>query len=402
MIKHIIKITIGGILFFLSCVPEHISDSVPGVNDPGIAWGNSKVDVQKNIREESIEVDGNIYCLSTDGMLTAFGFSNDELSSVISLRAQSMIDDSFLRNITKSYSLVGNISHDVIVYINEKTNTLLQIRDVTIKEEPYKAMISVPFSNSDSEETNSYYTVSISKRLITLGVGGSKTLSASVSPKSAIQQIDWTSEDPSVAVIENGVVYAKSLGETDIVATSMYEAKAICHVSVISIPSTAVDMGDGVYWAKKNYGASSIDDIGETMEWASSTVCSSYLYGHSLMLQDDPVFIKSGGEWRMPNKTEMDNLIKKCTWSNAVENGVKGRKIKATNGNEIFLPNTAASTSSNKRGAYWTSTAESDYFAYYLFFATSGDSYDSTLIGLRDRSKTTKTAVRPVLYLPEE
>ena len=52
MIKHIIKITIGGILFFLSCVPEHISDSVPGVNDPGIAWGNSKVDVQKNIREE--------------------------------------------------------------------------------------------------------------------------------------------------------------------------------------------------------------------------------------------------------------------------------------------------------------------------------------------------------------
>lgn len=401
MNKHIITTSILSIILFSSCAPAQINELVPGVSDSGISWGNSKADVLNTIKGEAVEIDGNLFYLN-NGSITTYGFSNDGLSSVISLREKSTIYDSYLSSITASYDLVGNISQNSMVYINEKTNSLLQLRDITIMEEPYLAFISVPYMNNDSTEDSSFYTVSTSKKLITLGIGGSKKITASVSPKTAIQQIDWTSKDPSVAIVEDGVVYAKSIGETDIVATSMYEASAVCHVSVVTIPDTAVDMGDGVYWARKNYGASSIDEVGEKIEWASSEVSKTYLYGHSLALQDDPIFIKTGGEWRTPNKTEVESLIKNCTWSTAFENGIKGRKVRAPNGNEIFLPNTVSQTSTNKRGFYWTSTAKSDYFAYVLFFATSGDSYDPSLISTRDGSKSNKNAVRPVLYLQEE
>lgn len=401
MNKHIITTSILSIILFSSCAPAQINELVPGVSDSGISWGNSKADVLNTIKGEAVEIDGNLFYLN-NGSITTYGFSNDGLSSVISLREKSTIYDSYLSSITASYDLVGNISQNSMVYINEKTNSLLQLRDITIMEEPYLAFISVPYMNNDSTEDSSFYTVSTSKKLITLGIGGSKKITASVSPKTAIQQIDWTSKDPSVAIVEDGVVYAKSIGETDIVATSMYEASAVCHVSVVTIPDTAVDMGDGVYWARKNYGASSIDEVGEKIEWASSEVSKTYLYGHSLTLQDDPIFIKTGGVWRTPNKTEVESLIKNCTWSTAFENGIKGRKVRAPNGNEIFMPNTVSQTSTNKRGFYWTSTAKSDYFAYVLFFATSGDSYDPSLISTRDESKSNKNAVRPVLYLQEE
>ena len=47
-----------------------------------------------------------------------------------------------------------------------------------------------------------------------------------------------------------------------------------------------------------------------------------------------------GGSWRLPNKAEQIDLIKKCTWTRATINGVSGMKVTGSNGNSIFLPST--------------------------------------------------------------
>ena len=53
-----------------------------------------------------------------------------------------------------------------------------------------------------------------------LFVGNSIVLDVKVEPSNANKKLDWTSSDSAVATIENGIIYAKSLGTTTITASS--------------------------------------------------------------------------------------------------------------------------------------------------------------------------------------
>ena len=82
--------------------------------------------------------------------------------------------------------------------------------------------------------------ITIDKESLTLFVGNTATLTATVLPDDATDKtITWDSYDPSIATVENGVVKGAGIGETIITASAGY-LTATCRVSVITDSATGV------------------------------------------------------------------------------------------------------------------------------------------------------------------
>lgn len=76
--------------------------------------------------------------------------------------------------------------------------------------------------------------LTLSKTSITLNVGGSETLTATVTPDNATdKKVNWTSSNTSVAKVVNGVVTAVAPGEATITATAGGKS-ATCKVTITS------------------------------------------------------------------------------------------------------------------------------------------------------------------------
>lgn len=194
----------------------------------------------------------------------------------------------------------------------------------------------------------------------------------------------------------------------------------------------AVDLGLSVKWANMNIGATSMDDYGDYFAWGETvgyndgeksfddstykyymkiknpdttdkdgftipgTTESGYtkyvtksagslgwgydgFYDDKTVLdpEDDAAVANWGGSWRMPTKTELDELRTKCTWQLTALNGKRGHKVTGPNGNFIFLPfagecNFRNLNSVDVVGYYWSSSLhENSYNAYYLDFNSS-------------------------------
>jgi uncharacterized protein (TIGR02145 family) len=148
-----------------------------------------------------------------------------------------------------------------------------------------------------------------------------------------------------------------------------------------------VDLGLSVKWATCNVGASSPEEYGNYYAWGETTTKSDYsssnskTYGKRIndikgKSKYDAAQTNWGGDWRMPTKEEMRELIDKCTWTWTTQNGVNGYKVTSkTNGNSIFLPAAGVRYGSSLHdagsdGYCWSSTpygSGSDY-AYSLYF----------------------------------
>ena len=138
-----------------------------------------------------------------------------------------------------------------------------------------------------------------------------------------------------------------------------------------------VDLGlpSGLKWATMNVGATSETDYGSYFQWGdivdkNNADCSweSYKYCKgtyntltkycvdndeygpfgtvdnkiTLDLEDDAARAHMGGEWRMPTKAEIQELLDNTDYEWIEDyngSGVKGRKFTSkTNGNSIFFP----------------------------------------------------------------
>ena len=89
--------------------------------------------------------------------------------------------------------------------------------------------------------------VSLDKTSASLNVGGTVTLTATVSPSNATNKdVTWSSDDETVATVENGVVTAVSGGTATITVTTVDgEFTASCTITVEDVPPVIVDV-DGV------------------------------------------------------------------------------------------------------------------------------------------------------------
>ena len=135
-----------------------------------------------------------------------------------------------------------------------------------------------------------------------------------------------------------------------------------------------VDLGlsSGLKWATCNVGATTPEDYGNCYAWGETTTKTSYDQSNSLtygqQISDfsgnatyDAARANWGSTWRMPTKTEMEELKNNCTWTWTTQNGVNGYRVTGPNGNSIFLPAAGYCYGSSRysvgeRGYYWGST----------------------------------------------
>ena len=151
-----------------------------------------------------------------------------------------------------------------------------------------------------------------------------------------------------------------------------------------------VDLGlpSGLMWATMNVGAETSEAKGNSYAWGevepkSSSNWSTYLWcnGTSTTLtkynsdsnsgvvdekwvlepEDDAATVNWGGKWRMPTKTECEELKSNCHYEAYVLNGYSGMKFTSkTNGNSIFICSSV-----------WTNTLSSSSRAYPMIIGSS-------------------------------
>lgn len=196
------------------------------------------------------------------------------------------------------------------------------------------------------------------------------------------------------------------------------EATPTLKFKVKESPDDAIDLGLSVKWASHNIGAATPEGYGNYYAWGETATKSDYSpstskwYGISYSsLQSQGVIDSNGnltatydaatqnwgGRWRMPTKSEMDELDTKCTWTWTTYNGVNGIKVVGPNGNSIFLPAAGYRYDSDLNGAgsyggFWSSTAYDYHNSYYLYF-NSGNYYN---YGLENYYRSGGVTVRPV------
>ena len=113
-----------------------------------------------------------------------------------------------------------------------------------------------------------------------------------------------------------------------------------------------VDLGlpSGVKWATCNVGATKPEEYGGLYAWGElktkyyyeKSNCTTYSK-HISDISGNPTYDVAradwGDSWRMPTKTECDELVSNCTWEKDTLNGIDGYKVTSNiNGNSIFLP----------------------------------------------------------------
>lgn len=117
----------------------------------------------------------------------------------------------------------------------------------------------------------------------------------------------------------------------------------------------AVDLGLSVYWSSCNVGAETPEEYGDYFAWGETKAKSSYsrdnysyydsnTFRYIEIGEDiagteyDAATVNLGNDWRMPTKTEMDELRNNCEWEWTQISGVNGYIVTGKNGNSIFLP----------------------------------------------------------------
>ena len=150
-----------------------------------------------------------------------------------------------------------------------------------------------------------------------------------------------------------------------------------------------VDLGlaSGIKWATCNVGSSSSTQygtyfvFGETVGYSQNnyTPKDKYKlisegvinYTGTLNKNYDAANANWGSSWRMPTKSEIDELISKCRWEWTSIGGKMGYKIIGPNGSFIFLPAAGYNNGSSfveigSHCSYWSASVNSTGLAYYF------------------------------------
>ncbi|MDR2692222.1 MAG: leucine-rich repeat protein [Dysgonamonadaceae bacterium] len=124
---------------------------------------------------------------------------------------------------------VANVSNGVVTTNTGAGEAIITAATANGKKADCKVTVTIPAAG-----------IHLNKSSVTLSVNSSETLMATVSPSDAVnKEVTWSSSNPEVATVSNGVVTAKAAGEATITATMADGKKADCTVTVI-VPATDV------------------------------------------------------------------------------------------------------------------------------------------------------------------
>ena len=177
--------------------------------------------------------------------------------------------------------------------------------------------------------------------------------------------------------------------------------------------SKAIDLGlpSGLKWAQANLGANEETDPGLYFAWGETEgheKDSGYAFSDdnytakgldaistNLTLAQDAANVRLGGDWRMPTKTELEELYNNTNVTWTTINGVAGRKFanKTDASKYIFMPAAGLYNGSSLRiwgsgGYYWSSTFRdsSDAYGFNFKSSTQGTDYGSRYYGYSVRA----------------
>ena len=233
--------------------------------------------------------------------------------------------------------------------------------------------------------------VSLNMSSLTLYENDSQTLVATVTPSNATNKsVTWSSSNSSVAsVSSSGKVTALAAGSAVItVTTADGNKKATCSVTVKSDPYGAVDLGLSVKWASYNYGSSSITATGGYYMWGDPNgTAVPFDYSPPSVssvsgTQYDIVRAHWGGNWRIPTRSEINELYSNCSFTKTTYSGVSVLKVTGPNGKSIYLPFTGYALPADgpigtvqvtdTSNAYMMSAEASGGMVYVYYFTPSG------------------------------
>lgn len=185
--------------------------------------------------------------------------------------------------------------------------------------------------------------------------------------------------------------------------------------------SMAVDLGlpSGLLWCDRNLGASAPEAEGSYFTWGGTTPhtkdVSEYWYSEpnynessaasitqNLSLTYDAARVNLGSPWRMPSKSEMQELIANCNIEQFYLNGKKGWLLTSKiNGNTLFFPEYA-----EVQGVY-TTKQTNIYIQACAFWLTDFDSssyanallttYQDTTLQFGNPYRYSGLQIRPVM-----
>ena len=177
-----------------------------------------------------------------------------------------------------------------------------------------------------------------------------------------------------------------------------------------------VDLGlpSGTLWATCNVGATTPEGCGDYFAWGETSTkftynwrtyrycnssgstltkyCNNPNYGNNgftddlttLQSSDDAAATNWAGDWRIPTKTDWEELKNNTTVTWITQNGVKGCKFTSSNGNSIFMPAAGRRSDgslnyADSYGYYWSSSLDTSlpYYAWYLYFYSGGSKVGS-------------------------
>ena len=188
----------------------------------------------------------------------------------------------------------------------------------------------------------------------------------------------------------NTVVTMQFTGsEFNVIAILSQQAQSTQGAIDLALPS-------GLLWCEHNVGASRPEEVGLYFSWGNITghaEGSGYDFsqanyettdGYSLAAdisvgdQYDMAHHNMGGQWRLPRKTEFQELYDNCDSEWIAQDGMNGRRFTSrANGNSIFFPAAGFydGTTLYRRGSsgyYWSSSFYSATNAYNLSFYSAG------------------------------
>ena len=171
-----------------------------------------------------------------------------------------------------------------------------------------------------------------------------------------------------------------------------------------------VDLGlpSGLLWATCNIGADSPYDYGNYYAWGETMTKSIYTEENSMTWgqsigdisgnpQYDAARVNWGGTWRLPIRSEFDELINNCTWTWTIRNNNYGYIVTGPNGNSIFLPAAGyregfSLDDAGSDGAYWSSTPKESFITYDAYFLD----FDSRELSMDWDDRCEGLSIRPV------
>ncbi len=158
----------------------------------------------------------------------------------------------------------------------------------------------------------------------------------------------------------------------------------------------------GPLWAEFNLGASTPAEVGGYFSWGEvrpktyfgwnryklcgggstslKKYCTRPAYGKvdglsCLEPGDDAAATMLGDGWRVPSKSDWEELVVRCEWTWTTVDGVNGYKVKGEDGAGIFLPATGYYSGEYLKecgwfGYYWTADIDPEYpyFAWDFYF----------------------------------